>query len=354
MEVSISFSSVYVDSSVYVEVVFLLACIDLLGLATGAPVVRGNDTDQRALLQFKAKITGDRLGVMESWNSSIHFWSSEKLLVEFKKQMESVFEMSDLNEMTYFLEMEVQQSQQGTFISQQGFSLKILKKFCMENCKFVTTPIAHGEKLSSKDDFERVNEKSYRSLIGCLLYLTATRPDIMFDVSLLSRFIHCCNVSHFKAAKRVSRYIKGTSDYGVWFKKVEKLSFIGSKKQDTVAQSTTEAEYIADAGAVNQAIWLRKLLSDLNLMQDEAIEIYCDNQSAVAIAKYPVFHGKTKHFKIKFHFVRKVEQNNEITLVHCSSENQLADILTKPRGKIRFEDLRMQIGVRSKVAKEEC
>ncbi|KAL4387529.1 hypothetical protein GQ457_09G029200 [Hibiscus cannabinus] len=198
--------------------------------------------------------------------------STEKLLVEFKKQIESVFEMSDLGEMTYFLGMEVQQSQQDTFISQQGFSLKILKKFYMENCKSVTTPIAQGEKLSSKDDFGRVNEKIYKSLIGCLLYLTATRPDIMFAVSLLSRFMHCCNVSHFKAAKRVLRYIKGTSNYGVWFKKVEKLSFIGytdsdwagsiddmkstfgyfftlgygvfswsSKKQDTVAQSTTEA-----------------------------------------------------------------------------------------------------------------
>ncbi|KAL4354076.1 hypothetical protein GQ457_06G014380 [Hibiscus cannabinus] len=129
---------------------------------------------------------------------------------------------------------------------------------------------------------------------------------------------------------------------------------LSSKKQDTVAQPTAEAEYIDAAGAINQAIWLRKLLFDLNLMQEEATEIYCDNQFVVAIAKNPIFHGKTKHFKIKFHFVREVEQNNEITLVHCSSENQLANIRTKPLSKIRFEDLRMQIGVRSRVAKEEC
>ncbi|KAG8496293.1 hypothetical protein CXB51_009141 [Gossypium anomalum] len=181
---------------------------------------------------------------------------------------------------------------------------EILDKFSMQNCKPVSTPMAQGEKLSSISDHVKVDEKEYRSLVGFLLYLTATRPDLMHAVSLLAR----C-----------------------------------SKKQQTVAQSTVEAEYIAAAAAINQAIWLRKLLYDLNKEQLEPTEIKVDNQSAVAIAKNPVFHGKTEHFKIKFHFVREAEQTGEVSLVHCSSKDQLADILTKPLGTARFENLRNKI-----------
>ncbi|KAK5837512.1 hypothetical protein PVK06_013322 [Gossypium arboreum] len=252
--------------------------------------------------------------------------------------------MTDLGVMTYFLGMEVIQSNHGIFISQQAFALKILDKFCMSNCKLVSTPMAQGEKLVNFGGQERVDEKEYRSLVGCLLYLTATRPDLMHVVSLLSRFMHCCDTSHFKAAKKVLRYVKGTLKFSVLFKKKKELKLIGysesdwagslddmrstsgyfftfgsgvfcwsSKKQQTVAQSTAEAEYIAAAAAVNQAIWLRKLLFDLNEEQNRATEIMVDNQSAVAIAKNPVFHGKTNHFRIKFHFVR--EASNQVKLV---------------------------------------
>ncbi|KAG8502831.1 hypothetical protein CXB51_000478 [Gossypium anomalum] len=301
--------------------------------------------------------------------------SRTDLINDFKTQMKEVFDMTDLGAMTYFLSMEVNQSDRGIFISQQAFGLKILDKFCMTNCKSVSTPMAQGEKLTSFGNQERVDEKEYRSLVGCLLYLTATRPDLMHAVSLLSRFMHYCDTSHFKAAKRVLRYLKGTLKLGVMFKKENELRLVrysdsdwagsaddmrstsgyfftlgsgsfcwSSKKQQTVAQSTAEAEYIAVAAAVNQAIWLRKLLSDLNEEQSEATEIMVDNQSAVAIAKNPVFHGKTKHFKIKFHFVREAEQTGEISLVHCNLQDQLADILTKPLGTFRFEALREMIG----------
>ncbi|KAK5840452.1 hypothetical protein PVK06_009353 [Gossypium arboreum] len=209
----------------------------------------------------------------------------------------------------------------------------------MQNCKATSTPIAIGEKLSSQGSSEQVSEYAYRSLVGCLLYLTATRPDIMFAVSLLSRFMYCCNEKHFQAAKRVLRYIKGTLSHGMLFNKAESLKLVGytdsdwggsiddmkstsgyvftlgsaifcwsSKKQSVVTQSTVEAEYVVAAGAVNQAIWLKKILDDLNLHQEEATGIMCDNQSAVAIAKNPIFHGRTKHFNIKFHFVREIEQ----------------------------------------------
>ncbi|KAG8488543.1 hypothetical protein CXB51_016302 [Gossypium anomalum] len=233
-------------------------------------------------------------------------------LAEFKTKMKQMFEMTDLGLMTYFLGMEP-----------------------------TPTPIVAGLKLSSHEGHEEVYETTYRSLIGCLLCLTATRPDIMFAVSLLSRFMHCYNVQHFQTAKRVLRYIKAMVCWS-------------SKKQSLVAQSTVEAEYVAAASAVNQAIWLRKILADLNLFQEGVTEILCDNKSAIAIAKNPVFHGRTKHFDIKLHVIREMEQACEIKLVHCNSEDQIADILTKGLGVSRFNKLRKLMGVCNMELKEEC
>ncbi|KAK5834863.1 hypothetical protein PVK06_010542 [Gossypium arboreum] len=193
----------------------------------------------------------------------------------------------------------------------------------MSKCKPADTPVALGEKLSSTSEHDRVDEKGYRSLVGCLLYLTATRPDIIYAVGLLSRFMHCCNVAHFKAVKRVLRYVKGTLSFGVKFERAEELRLAGysdsdwagsvddikstsgyfftlgsdvfswsSKKQQIVAQSTAEAEYIAAATTVNQVIWLRKLLDDLNAGQPEATKIKVGNQSVVASAKNLCFMAR--------------------------------------------------------------
>ncbi|KAG8499820.1 hypothetical protein CXB51_006167 [Gossypium anomalum] len=275
----------------------------------------------------------------------------EAVLTDFKTKMKKMFEMTDLGLMTYFL------GTRRNFLETEIICLKNFNKvFDAELC-----------------------------LIGCLLYLTAMRPDIMFAVSLLSRFMHCCNVLHFQAAKRVLRYIKGTLNHGLLFSKAEKLKLTGytdsdcagskddmkstsgyaftlgsamvywsTKKQSLVAQLIAETEYIAAASAVNQAIWLRKVLTDLNLFQEEATEIFCDYKSAVAIAKNPVFYGKTKHFDIKLHVIREMEQACEIKLVHCNSEDQIADILTKGLGMSRFNKLRKLLGVCSMELKEEC
>ncbi|KAG8483777.1 hypothetical protein CXB51_022617 [Gossypium anomalum] len=275
----------------------------------------------------------------------------QDMLAEFKAKMKDMFEMSDLGLMTYFLRMEVRHAEGKVFLGQRTFALKVLSKFSMENCKPTNTPIAVGMKLSNQGDHEPVNESIYRSLVGCLLYLIATRPDILFVVNMLSRFMHCCNVQHFQVVKRVLRYIKGTLDYGVLFNKAESLKLRGytdsdwasssdnmkstsgyaftlgstmfcwsSRKQSMVAQSAEEDEYVAAANAVNQAIWLRKILADLNLHQREATKIFCDNKSAVAIAKNPVFHGRTKHFSIKLHVIREMEQAREVELILCNSE----------------------------------
>ncbi|KAG8479813.1 hypothetical protein CXB51_029308 [Gossypium anomalum] len=259
--------------------------------------------------------------------------SKGELIDEFKVQMQKVFEMLDLRVMTYFLSMEVNQSDQCIFISQHAFALKILSRFCMTNCKIVSTPVIQGEKLTSCGNQERVDGKEYRSLVGCLLYLTATRPDIMYAVSLLFIFMHYCDVVHFKAAKRVLRYLKGTLNHGVNFEKAKELKLIGYSDSDW-------------AGSIDD------MKSTSGYFFTLGSGVFC--WSSKKQQTNPVFHGKTKHFKIKYHFVREEELSKEINLVHCCSEVQLADILTKPLAATRFEYLKKQIGVYCFVAKEEC
>ncbi|RVW46097.1 Retrovirus-related Pol polyprotein from transposon RE1 [Vitis vinifera] len=295
---------------------------------------------------------------------------------KFKAEMEQVFEMTDLGEMSYFLGMEVHQKQNEIFIYQQKYAKEILKKFKMEECKSTSTPMNQKEKFCKEDGAKKVDEGLYRSMIGCLMYLTATRPDIMHAVSLLSRYMHCASEIHFQVAKLVIRYVKGTVDYGIKFSQVQSFNFHGfsdsdwagciddmrstsgycfsfgsgvfswsSRKQEVVAQSTTEAEYIAAVAAVNQALWLRKLLTDLDMKQEVSTKVFVDNQATISIANDPVFHGKTKHFKIKLYFLREVQKEGDIQLVYCNTESQNADILTKALPKIRFEFLRERLGV---------
>ena len=307
------------------------------------------------------------------------------MIDKFKAEMMKVFEMTDLGEMSYFLGMEVQQNQRGIFIGQQIYAKEILKKFKMEECKSMTTLINLKEKLCKEDGAGKVDEAIYRSLIGCLMYLTATRLDIMHVVSLLSRFMHCANEVHFKAVKRVVRYIKGTLSYGIQFSHIENFKLQGyansdwagncddikstfgycysfgsgifswcSKKQEIIAQSTVEAEYVAATAAANQVLWLRKILADLDMEQRKATKVNVDNLDVIAISNNPIFNGKTKHFKLKYYFLREVQKNEELQLIYCKIKDQLTDMLTKPLSKTRLETLRDKISVCSKRCKEEC
>lgn len=153
-----------------------------------------------------------------------------------------------------------------------------LKKFKMEECKPTATPMNQKEKFCKENGAEKVDEELYRSMIGCLMYLTATRPNIVHVVSLLSRYMHCASEIHLQAAKRVVRYIKGTSGYCFSFG--SGFFFWCSKKQDIMLQSTAETEYIVVAVA-NQALWIRKLLTDLNMEQTGSTQIFVDNQAAI-------------------------------------------------------------------------
>ncbi|CAL2225682.1 unnamed protein product [Prunus armeniaca] len=200
----------------------------------------------------------------------------------------------------------------------QEFKKDMMKTFEMSDlgCKTVATPLITNEKLRKEDGSSKANESVYRSLIGSLLYLTTTRPDIMYATSLLSRFMQNPSQIHYGAAKRILRYLQGTIDYGIWYKPITDPRLFGytdsdwagsvddmkstsgyaftigsgifswsSKKQETVALSSAEAEYVAAASSACQAIWLKRIFEDMGECQIETTEILCDNKSAIAMEK---------------------------------------------------------------------
>ncbi|XP_014515533.1 uncharacterized protein LOC106773347 [Vigna radiata var. radiata] len=274
--------------------------------------------------------------------------------------MKKVFEMTDLGLMTYFLGMEITQKKNEIFICQKKYAKEILKKSHLGECKPMNTPMNKKEKLIKEDETDKVDEAYFRSLIGCLMYLTSTRPDILFTVSLLSTYMHCASELHLKATKRVVRYIKGTVNYGVKYYKVQNFKLFGfsdndwasslddmkstsgycfsmgssvfswcSKKQEVVAQSTVEAEFILAVAAVNQVIWLRNILIDLGMKQDKCTKVFVDNQAAISISHNPIFNGKTKHFNVKLFHLREVQESGKAFLVYCCTKDQVVDIFTK-------------------------
>ncbi|CAL5391936.1 unnamed protein product [Camellia sinensis] len=311
--------------------------------------------------------------------------NDEKLIEDFKREMMKKYEMSDLGLLHHFLGIEIYQNNGGVFICQKKYAQTLLEKFKMKNCKAVATPLIVNEKLSKEDGSKEAEASCYRSLVGSLLYLTATRLDIMYATSLLSRFMHSPSQIHFGVAKRVLRYIQGTLNYGIFYEKFVDAKLLGfcdsdwagcvddmrstsgyafslglgviswsSKKQQTVAQSSAEAEYISASLATTQPIWLRRILDDFGAKQGEATPIMCDNKSAIAMTKNPVYHSHTKHIAIKHHFIRKAVEDDEIQIKYCKTEDQVADIFTKALPRDKFEFFREMLGVTQYGIKGAC
>jgi len=280
----------------------------------------------------------------------IYTSSSIFLVDEFKSQMMNEFEMSDMGLLHYFLGLEVYQTEDGIFISQRKYASDLLNKFGMSNCKSAATPINLNEKLQQEDGGEKANAKRFRSLVGGLIYLTHTRPDIAFSVGVISRFMQQPSKVHYRAAKRVMRYIAGTLEYGIWCSKTSNFKLFGftdsdwassiddrrsvsvnvftlgsgaitwsSKKQATPALSTSEAKYVPATLAACQAIWLRRVLTDLQQEQKVATEIFCDNKATIFTTKNPTFHSRTKHIDIRYHFIRDLVAKEEISMEYCST-----------------------------------
>ncbi|RVW19222.1 uncharacterized mitochondrial protein AtMg00810-like [Vitis vinifera] len=305
------------------------------------------------------------------------FTGNDSVMFErFKKSMMVEFEMFDLGMMHYFLGIEVVQSDTGIFISQKKYVQEILNRFQMKDCNLVSTPTQFGLKLNKDHGGKKVDSIIYKQIVGSLMYLTATRPDIMHSVSLISRYMENPTELHFLAAKKICCYLQGTKDFGLFYKKGKRSDLIGftdsdyagdqdnrrstsgyvfmlgtgavswsSKKQLIVTLSTTEAEFVAATACACQAIWLRKILEELHLKQVGATTIFCDNSSTIKLSKNPVLHGRSKHIDVKYYFLRDLSNDGVIDLVYCRSENQVADIFTKPLKLAAFLKLRKLLGV---------
>lgn len=302
--------------------------------------------------------------------------NDETLFRSFKHSMMKEFDMTDLGRMRYFLGLEVLQRSDGIFVCQKKYAQEVLERFNMADCNAVFNPIVPGFKLDKDSASMAVDNTLYMQMVGSLMYLTSTRPDIMFVVSLLSRYLAHPTDIHLQAVKRVLRYIKGTLTYGIFYKQVgnkELLAYTdsdyagdledrkstsgflfslssaavswSSKKQPVVTLSTTEAEFIAAASCACQAVWLRRILENLNHASTGATVMYCDNSSTIKLSRNPVMHGRSKHIDVRFHFLRNLTQDGVVTLLHCRSQDQLADIMTKPLTRVVFEKLRMLMGV---------
>lgn len=302
--------------------------------------------------------------------------SAHKLIEEIKVQLSQVFEMKDLGEMHYCLGIEVWREPGKTLITQSKYTKEILKKFNMTDCKAMSTPLEQNAKLYKEDGSKEADGTLYRQLVGSLNYLTTTRPDIAYSVSILSQFMAKPSGNHWNAAKKVLRYLKGTVNLGIMYTDESDVALTGfsdsdwagnpddrrstsgyafhigsgvvswsSKKQPTVSLSSTESEYKALTNATCEAIWLRRILADLEEAQSGATCINCDNQSAIKLAHNPVYHARTKHVELQYHFVREKIESKEIGLIFCNTKDNVADIFTKPLGKIKFEVFRSQLGI---------
>ena len=333
-------------------------------------------SENEPTLYVKRAGKNDFLVVVIYVDDMIYMGSNESLIDDFKSSMQSEFEMTDLGKLQYFLGLEVKQETGGIFLSQSKYAKDFLVKFNMHNCKAVGTPMITNEKLQVEDGTEAVNPSLYRSIIGGLNYLTHTRPDIMYSVNVLSRFMHKPTRLHLGAAKRVLRYVAGTIDFGLWYSKSTNGTMYGysdsdwggcvdnrkstsgqvfylgstavswsSKKQDVVALSSSEAEYIAVASASCQAIWLRRMLVDFHNEQYGPTSIFCDNKATIAMTRNPAFHSRTKHIDIRFHFIRDLTSEGIIELKYCPTNEQVADVFTKALSQAKHDYFRQKLGV---------
>ncbi|GJW83571.1 putative ribonuclease H-like domain-containing protein [Tanacetum coccineum] len=273
------------------------------------------------------------------------------------------------------IEEEVKQQPDGIFISQDKYVAGILKKFDLCSIKTTTFPIMSNKPLVKDEDGVDVNVHIYRSMIGSLMYLTASRPYIMFAVCACARFQVTSKASHLNAVKRIFRYLKHQPKLGLWYPRdspfeLEAFSdsdyggasldrksttggcqFLGRrliswqcKKQTIVANSTTEAEYVAAANCCGQVLWIQNQMMDygFNFMNTK---IHIDNESTICIVKNPVYHSRTKHIEIRHHFIRDCYEKRLIDVIKIHTDANVADLLTKGFDVTRFNFLVVNIGM---------
>lgn len=284
------------------------------------------------------------------------------------------FEVKDLGQLKYFLGMEVARTKDGIYVSQRKYTLDLLQETGMLGCKAANTPI---EQIKGREDESPPADKDrYQSLVGKLIYLSHTRPDIGFAVSLASRYMSNPTESNMKMANRILQYLKGTPGRGLHFKRnsnrdievytdsdwagcsTDRKSTTGycsfvwgnlvtwrSKKQSVVARSSAEAEFRAMALGICEGMWLKSMLDEIKIHVNHSVRLLCDNKAAISIAKNPVQHDRTKHVEIDRHFIKEKIDQKIINIDHVPSCKQTADILTKALPRNTYENIKSNLGM---------
>ncbi|XP_068336542.1 uncharacterized mitochondrial protein AtMg00810-like [Pyrus communis] len=261
--------------------------------------------------------------------------NSQQMLEEFKKDMMTKYEMTNLGLLHHFLGMGIIQTHTSIFLHQRKYAISLLDNFGLSECKSIATPLVTTEKLSKDDGIGPANEEQYRKIVESLLYLTVTRPNVMYAASLLARFMHCPTNKHYGTTNRVLKYIKGTLDYGLEYVKGRNAILIGYCDSDwgglvDDSKSTTGYAFSFDSGIFSWA----------------SIKQNCVALSTTK-AEYISASEKTKHIDRRYHFIKDALQEGIIDLVYCPTNEQLADIFTKSLAQDQFCYPRDKLGVKS-------
>jgi hypothetical protein len=297
-------------------------------------------------------------------------------LNHFIQSLSNRFSLKHMGTPHYFLGIELVPSRTGLFLSQHKFIRDILEKFDMDAAKPTHTPLSTSTTLTLNDGTAAADSTLYRQIIGALQYLNLTRPDLSFAINKLSQFMHKPTSLHLQHLKRLLRYLKATLNYGILLRKSTAINlqaytdadwggnaddrtstsayliYVGgnpvswlSRKQRTVARSSTEAEYRAVATTTAEIMWISNLLSELHVPLVKPPLLLCDNVGATYLCSNPVLHSKMKHISLDYHFVREQVRDGKLQVSHVSTKDQIADLLTKPLPRAKFEELRSKMQV---------
>ncbi|KAM7507575.1 hypothetical protein LguiA_018028 [Lonicera macranthoides] len=293
-----------------------------------------------------------------------------------KKFLGMEFETKDLGSLRYFLGIEVCRSKRGVFISQRKYVLDMLTETGKLGAKPAETPINQNHKLNEEDGELLEDIGRFQRLVGRLIYLSLTRSDISYAVSVVSQFMHAPRSPHLEAVYQILCYLKGSPGKGILFGchghlRVEAYTdadwagsvidrrstsgycaFVGgnlvswrSKKQSVVARSSAEAEFRSMALGVCELLWLQTMLAELGHPMHEPMSLYCDNKAAINIAHNLVQHDRTKHVEVDRHFIKEKIDLGLICTPYVSTHNQLANVLTKGVNKVSLQTILGKLGI---------